>query len=154
MNRKTLIYWFAPAIFSVLLAVPGLSQAQSQGEDDLDVTMRMVADDQELDDSLVQQLELPESADSPAPAEGFGDMQMDSDEFATDIRENMLDIEDTLADDSLELNDDLGIDLGGDTITDEPDLGLPGTGDTDLNLDTDTNLLNEEPLNVDGTQLQ
>lgn len=150
MNRKTRIYWFAPAIVSALLAVPGFSHAQPQ--DDLDVTMRMVTDDQELDDSLVQQLELPESADSSAGTEGFGDMSMDSDEFATDIRESMLDIEDTLTEDSLELNEDLGIELPGSIIEDEPELDLPGIDDTDLNLDTD--LLNDEPLNLEDTELQ
>ena len=66
MKRHTHIRWLAPAMLGLLLATPALSWAQ----DDLDVTMRMVADDQELDDSFVQQLELPESCllyTSPSP---------------------------------------------------------------------------------------
>ena len=74
MKRHIHIRWLAPAMLGLLLATPALSWAQ----DDLDVTMRMVADDQELDDSFVQQLELPESVDAPAGANGFGDMQTDS----------------------------------------------------------------------------
>ena len=85
MKRHTQIRWLAPAILGLLLATPALSWAQ----DDLDVTMRMVADDQELDDSFVQQLELPQSVDAPAGTNGFGDMQTDSGDFASDTREDM-----------------------------------------------------------------
>lgn len=158
MNSNILTHWLAPATFCVLLAAPGLSQAQ----DDLDVTMRMVTDDQELDDSFVQQLELPESVDSPARAEDFGDMQMDSDDFAAETREDMLEIEDTLAEESRESRDALGIELPGEIIgeepeldlpgLDEPELELPGTDDTDLNLDTDLDLLGDDPLNVEDTE--
>lgn len=166
MNRNCLIYWLAPVIFGALLLVPGLSHAQ----DDLDVTMRMVTDDQELDDSLVQQLELPESADSSPGTDGFDDMSMDSDDFTEEIREDMLDIEDTLAAESRESRDALGVELPGELVTEEPELdlpgveapelGLPGTDDTDLNLDpdlnldTDLNLLNNDPVNVEDTELQ
>lgn len=154
MNRNIRIHWLAPAIFGVLLAVPGLSLAQ----DDLDVTMRMVTDDQELDDSFVQQLELPESVDSPAGAEDFGDMQMDADDFATETREDMLDIEDTLAEESRESRDALGIELPGEIIGDEPELDLPGLEEPELELpgtdDTDLDLLDDDPLNVDDTELQ
>lgn len=154
MNRNSRIHWLAPAIVGVLLAVPGLSLAQ----DDLDVTMRMVTDDQELDDSFVQQLELPESVDSPAGAEDFGDMQMDSDEFAAETREDMLDIEDTLAEESRESRDALGIELPGEIIGDEPELDLPGLEEPELELpgtdDTDLDLLDDDPLNVDDTELQ
>lgn len=144
MNTNSRIHWLAPAIFGLLLAVPGLSLAQ----DDLDVTMRMVTDDQELDNSFVQQLELPESVDSPARAEDFGNMQMDSDDFAAETREDMLDIEDTLAEESRESRDALGIELPGEIIGEEPELELPGTDDTDLDL------LDDDPLNVDDTELQ
>lgn len=154
MNTNIRIHWLAPAIVGVLLAVPGLSLAQ----DDLDVTMRMVTDDQELDDSFVQQLELPESVDSPAGAEDFGDMQMDSDDFAAEAREDMLDIEDTLAEESRESRDALGIELPGEIIGDEPELDLPGLEEPELELpgtdDTDLDLLDDEPLNVDDTELQ
>lgn len=148
MNRRSPISWLAPAIFSALLAVPGLSQAQ----DDLDVTMRMVADDQELDDSLVQQLELPESAEE----ERFGTLPMNSDEFAEETRESMLDLEETLTEQSLETGDDLGIELPGGLIGEEPDLELelPGSDDTNLDLDTDLDLLENDSLNVDDTELQ
>lgn len=154
MNRNLRIHWLAPAIVGVLLAVPGLSLAQ----DDLDVTMRMVTDDQELDDSFVQQLELPESVDSPAGAEDFGDLQMDSDDFAAETREDMLDIEDTLAEESRESRDALGIELPGEIIGDEPELDLPGLEEPELELpgtdDTDLDLLDDDPLNVDDPELQ
>lgn len=154
MNTNSRIHWLAPAIFGLLLAVPGLSLAQ----DDLDVTMRMVTDDQELDNSFVQQLELPESVDSPARAEDFGNMQMDSDDFAAETREDMLDIEDTLAEESRESRDALGIELPGEIIGEEPELDLPGLEEPELELpgtdDTDLDLLDDDPLNVDDTELQ
>lgn len=154
MTRNIRIHWLAPAIFIVLLAAPGLSQAQ----DDLDVTMRMVADDQELDDSFVQQLELPEFADAPARADDFGDMQTDSEDFAAETREDMLDIEDTLSEQSRESRDALGIELPGETIEEEPELDLPGLEEPELELpdtdDTDLDLLDDDALNLEGTELQ
>ncbi|MDX1553563.1 MAG: hypothetical protein R3198_13125 [Marinobacter sp.] len=160
MNSNILTPWLAPAIFCVLLAAPGLAQAQ----DDLDVTMRMVTDDQELDDSFVQQLELPESVDSPAGAGDFGDMQRDSEDFAAEAREDMLDIEETLAEESRESRDALGTELPGEIIDgapeldlpglEDPDLELPGTDDIDLDLETDLDLLDDDPLNLEDTEQQ
>lgn len=150
MTRHIRIHWLAPAIFIGLLAAPGLSLAQ----DDLDVTMRMVTDDQELDDSFVQQLELPEFADTPADAGNFGDMQTDSEDFATETREDMLDIEETLSEQSRESRDALGIELPGE----EPELDLPGLEEPELDLpgtdDTDLDLLNDDALNLENTQQQ
>ena len=146
MKRHTHIRWLAPAMLGLLLATPALSWAQ----DDLDVTMRMVADDQELDDSFVQQLELPESVDAPAGANGFGDMQTDSGD--------MLDIESTLSEQSRESRDALGIELPGEIIQDEPELDLPGIEDPGLDLpgtgDTDLDLLNDSGLNLEETGQQ
>jgi hypothetical protein len=160
MNSNLLTPWLAPAIFCVLLAAPGPSWAQ----DDLDVTMRMVTDDQELDDSFVQQLELPESVDSPVETGGFGDMRTDSEDFASEARENMLEIEETLAEESRESRDALGTELPGEIIDsapeldlpglEDPGLELPGTDDGDLDLDTDLDLLDDDPLNVEDTELQ
>lgn len=149
MKRHTQIRWLAPAILGLLLATPALSWAQ----DDLDVTMRMVADDQELDDSFVQQLELPQSVDAPAGANGFGDMQTDSGDFAADTREDMLEIESTLSEQSRESRDALGVELPGEIIQDEPELDLPGIEDPELELpgtgDTDLDLLNDNGLNLE-----
>jgi hypothetical protein len=154
MKRPIHIRWLAPAILGLLLATPALSWAQ----DDLDVTMRMVADDQELDDSFVQQLELPESVDAPAGANGFGDMQTDSGDFASDTREDMLDIESTLSEQSRESRDALGVELPGEIIQDEPELDLPGIEDPGLDLpgtgDTDLDLLNDNGLNLEGAEQQ
>ncbi len=154
MKRPIHIRWLAPALLGLLLATPALSWAQ----DDLDVTMRMVADDQELDDSFVQQLELPESVDAPAGANGFGDMQTDSGDFASDTREDMLDIESTLSEQSRESRDALGIELPGEIIQDEPELDLPGIEDPGLDLpgtgDTDLDLLNDSGLNLEETGQQ
>jgi len=150
MIRNIRIHWLAPAIIGLLLAAP----TQSWAQDDLDVTMRMVADDQELDDSFVQQLELPESVDAPAGANGFGDMQTDSDDFASDTREDMLDIESTLSEQSRESRDALSVELPGEMIIeDEPELDLPGIEDPELDLpgtgDTDLDLLNDNGLNLE-----
>ncbi|MBJ7274904.1 hypothetical protein [Marinobacter salarius] len=154
MKRPIHIRWLAPALLGLLLATPALSWAQ----DDLDVTMRMVADDQELDDSFVQQLELPESVDAPAGANGFGDMQTDSGDFASDTREDMLDIESTLSEQSRESRDALGVELPGEIIQDEPELDLPGIEDPGLDLpgtgDTDLDLLNDNGLNLEGAEQQ
>lgn len=154
MIRNIRIHWLAPAIIGLLLAAPTPSWAQ----DDLDVTMRMVADDQELDDAFVQQLELPESVDAPAGANGFGDMQTDSDDFASDTREDMLDIESTLSEQSRESRDALGVELPGEIIQDEPELDLPGIEDPGLDLpgtgDTDLDLLNDNGLNLEGAEQQ
>jgi len=154
MIRNIRIHWLAPAIIGLLLAAP----TQSWAQDDLDVTMRMVADDQELDDSFVQQLELPESVDAPAGANGFGDMQTDSGDFASDTREDMLDIESTLSEQSRESRDALGIELPGEIIQDEPELDLPGIEDPGLDLpgtgDTDLDLLNDSGLNLEETGQQ
>lgn len=154
MKRHIHIRWLAPAMLGLLLATPALSWTQ----DDLDVTMRMVADDQELDDSFVQQLELPESVDAPAGANGFGDMQTDSGDFASDTREDMLDIESTLSEQSRESRDALGIELPGEIIQDEPELDLPGIEDPGLDLpgtgDTDLDLLNDSGLNLEETRQQ
>jgi hypothetical protein len=149
MKRHIQIRWLAPAILGLLLATPALSWAQ----DDLDVTMRMVADDQELDDSFVQQLELPQSVDAPAGTNGFGDMQTDSGDFASDTREDMLEIESTLSEQSRESRDALGVELPGEIIQDEPELDLPGIEDPELELpgtgDTDLDLLNDNGLNLE-----
>ena len=150
MIRNIRIHWLAPAIIGLLLAAPTPSWAQ----DDLDVTMRMVADDQELDDAFVQQLELPESVDAPAGANGFGDMQTDSDDFASDTREDMLDIESTLSEQSRESRDALSVELPGEMIIeDEPELDLPGIEDPELELpgtgDTDLDLLNDNGLSLE-----
>ena len=150
MIRNIRIHWLAPAIIGLLLAAPTPSWAQ----DDLDVTMRMVADDQELDDAFVQQLELPESVDAPAGANGFGDMQTDSDDFASDTREDMLDIESTLSEQSRESRDALSVELPGEMIIeDEPELDLPGIEDPELDLpgtgDTDLDLLNDNGLSLE-----
>lgn len=155
MIRNIRIRWLAPVIVSMLLAVPAVSQAQ----DDLDVTMRMVSDDQELDDSFVQQLELPESIDSPAiGGDDFSDIQTDLDDFAAETRENMLDIEETLSEESRESRDALGIELPGELIEDEPELDLPGLEDPELELpgsdDINLDLLEDENLNLNESELQ
>ncbi|MEX2474296.1 hypothetical protein [Marinobacter sp.] len=50
--------WLRPALMclAVLLASPAMAQAT----DDLDVTMRMVVDDEDLTSSVVREIELPE----------------------------------------------------------------------------------------------
>lgn len=154
MTTRIHNHWLVPAILTALLAVPTLAQAQ----DDLDVTMRMVTDDQELDDSFAQQLELPEFVDEPpATADEFDDLQTDSDDFAAETREELLDIEDSLSEQSRESRDALGIELPGELIEDEPELDLPGLDDPELELpgtdDTDLDLLDDDALDLEDTEL-
>lgn len=143
--------WLGPIIFSVLLTAPGLSYAQ----DDLDVTMRMVGDDQELDDSFVQRLELPGSIDDPASSSDFDPLEPDAGDIADDSRDSFLELDDSLAENDRELRDALGDELTGEIgleepelDLDDPDLGLPGIDDTDLDL------LDDDPLNLEDTELQ
>ena len=81
-------------------------------------------------------------------------MQTDSDDFASDTREDMLDIESTLSEQSRESRDALSVELPGEMIIeDEPELDLPGIEDPELDLpgtgDTDLDLLNDNGLSLE-----
>lgn len=146
--------WLGPIICSVFLIAPGLASAQ----DDLDVTMRMVTDDQELDDTFVQQLELPESLNETAGSSDFDALEPDAGEFADETRDSLLELDDAVAENDRELRDALGDELTGEIGLEEPELDIPDLDDPDLELpgtdDTDLDLLDDDPLNLEDTELQ
>jgi hypothetical protein len=147
MNGNTRMDWFALAIAFTLLAMPTLSSAQG----DLDVTMRMVADDQELDNDFVQQLALPVSLDEPDP----DTLEPGIEGIARDVQQDMLDLGSSLSEQSRESRDALGVELPGELELElgleqgldlepdlepdlelEPELDLPAVEEPDLSLST------------------
>ena len=133
MKTRTAIPWLAGALVSALLALPSVSMAQ----DDLDVTLRIVEDDQELDESFVNQLEIPESLEGELADSGPEGIEG----LAGDVQDEMLEIESTLGEQSRETRDALDLELTG-----ELDNELPGLEDPLLDdpLVDDPNL--EDPL--------
>ncbi|WP_372986672.1 hypothetical protein [Marinobacter sp.] len=101
-----------------LALVPALAAAET----DFEVTMRMVEDEDTLDSSFVQEMELPESVD-----------ELD----ITEIRDETRDLEETLASESRETRDALELEFPGE---EEPDLLETELPETDL-LDPDLDLL-------------
>lgn len=111
------------ALMAALL-VPGWAAAQS----DLDITMRMVADDEELDSSFVQEMEIPESINELDTAEAFE--TLDASELSTEAQE----LNESLSLQARETRDALDTELPGERPAIElPDPGLdspelPGDG--------------------------
>lgn len=56
--------WYVPVIMLVTLSV-----SEAHAQEDLDVTMRMVLDEQTLTESVVREIELPEPATVERPGE-------------------------------------------------------------------------------------
>lgn len=156
---------------TVLLVAPCTVTA----EEDLDVTMRMVMDDDALNETFVQELELPSSLGEPSDLSSFDTLD------AGNIAEDARDIEASIAEQSLESRDALGVELPGEVgvsepeievptvedpglelpgeidvsepeievpVVEDPGLELPGTGDIDLLI------LNKEPLGINATEPQ
>lgn len=120
-----------------MLALPVAAQSQ----DDLDVTMRMVTDDDELTESVIREIELSE----PVIVERFERPDIDaareaaesSRELGDSISETIDDTQDLISDDVLPTDTDDLLDLpdvgdelpdsddllGGDDLLDEPDSG-------------------------------
>lgn len=96
-----------------------LAPAIAAAETDLEVTMRMVEDEDVLDSSFVQEMELPESV-----------RELDVSEIRSDARE----LEETLASESRETRDALEQELPGEEGTTLPVIDLPGTDLTDPDL--------------------
>lgn len=79
--RKISSALFVKALLMGSLLAPGLAAAQS----DLDITMRMVADDEELDSSFVQEMQIPDSVTELEGDEGFE--TLDASELSTEAQE-------------------------------------------------------------------
>lgn len=143
--------WLKPALMCLvaLLAWPVMAQAR----DDLDVTMRMVVDDEELTNSVVREIELPEPMPQGSPVRP----DRPDIETALDAIEQGREIGETASEraseareviDSERPSDDLLDSLPGeDDITD-----LPGTDDL---LDEADELLDStsDQLDSDGVEL-
>lgn len=132
--------------FLRLLAALGLALAPviAAAETDFEVTMRMVEDEEALDSSFVQEMELPASVN-----------ELDVSEIRSDARE----LEESLASESRETRDALELELPGEEDTTLPILDLPDSDVTDPDLplpigdlpDTGDNLLDGTGDLVDGT---
>lgn len=134
-----------------LLLAPGLASAQS----DLDITMRMVADDEELDSSFVQEMQIPDSVTELEGNEGFE--TLDASELSTEAQE----LSESLSLQARETRDALGVELPGESEFEQPGVELPGVdlpgGDLpepDLPIgelpDTDLDLLKDGTSTIDG----
>lgn len=103
-------------VVALLLA---LAPAFAAAETDFEITMRMVEDEDVLDSSFVQEMELPESVN-----------ELDVSEIRNDARE----LEETLASESRETRDALDLELPGEEDPTLPVVDLPGTDLTDPDL--------------------
>lgn len=125
-----------------------LVSAVANAEDDLDVTMRMVTDDSALENSFVQELQLPEPV-SGLDASGFGDGNPGQ-ELAADALEVGRNAGDALAEQSRESRDALDLELPGESIDTSPELDSPDLENPGLDLpnleDPDLPLVNEGNL--------
>ncbi|MDX1457409.1 MAG: hypothetical protein R3276_07445 [Marinobacter sp.] len=140
---------------ALLMATSMVAHAQ----DDLDVTMRMVTDDESLGSSFVQELELPEPATNAETANFDGSPALD---MAQEARESGRAVTETLAEQSRESRDALGTELPGELLDvlepepDSPGLDLPGLEDPDLPLVDEDKLLDTtgDLLNKTGDLLE
>ena len=110
-KRNPLIY----AAFALGLA---LGSGAANAEPDLDVTMRMVMDDESLDDSFVQEMELPDSVNELTLGESFE--TPDIDDFKNEARE----MQESLASEARETRDALELELPEEQPSDMPELEL------------------------------
>ena len=158
MNARFWTRWAIPAMAGAMLAFPALSHAQ---DDDIGVTMRMVADDQELDESLVQELTLPSSLDEAET--GDTSLEPGVDDIAGDTLEDMRDLETSLSEQSRETRDALGEELTGelDPGLDLPELESPELESPELEIpeletpeteDPGLDLLNSESISLEESQ--
>lgn len=103
----------------VAVLLLALAPAFAAAETDFEITMRMVEDEDVLDSSFVQEMELPESVN-----------ELDVSEIRSDARE----LEETLASESRETRDALDLELPGEEDPTLPVVDLPGTDLTDPDL--------------------
>ena len=97
-KRNPLLY----AAFALSLA---FSSGTTLAEPDLDVTMRMVMDDESLDDSFVQEMELPDSVNELTLGESFEAPELD------DLENDAREMQESLTSDARETRDALEIEL-------------------------------------------
>ncbi|WP_323751082.1 hypothetical protein [Marinobacter sp.] len=140
-----------PLIFAVFALGLAFSSGAALAEPDLDVTMRMVMDDEALGDSFVQEMELPDSVNELTIGESFE--ALDIDELTSEARE----MQESLSSQARETRDALELELPEEQPSDLPDLELtePDLPDSDLptdNLpDPGLDLPIEAPINLPET---
>lgn len=144
--------WLKPALMCLvaLLAWPVMAQAR----DDLDVTMRMVVDDEDLTNSVVREIELPEPMTPETPARP----ERPDIETALDAMERGQDIGESASERASEARELIDSERPGsddllDSLPDEDDItDLPGTDDL---LDEAGELLDStsDQLDSDGVEL-
>ncbi len=144
--------WLKPALMCLvaLLAWPVMAQAR----DDLDVTMRMVVDDEDLTNSVVREIELPEPMIPETPARP----ERPDIETALDAMERGQDIGESASEKASEARELIDSERPGsddllDSLPDEDDItDLPGTDDL---LDEAGELLDStsDQLDSDGVEL-
>ncbi|MDC0661283.1 hypothetical protein [Marinobacter sp. SS21] len=145
------IRWLISGSCALLMAASMVAHAQ----DDLDVTMRMVTDDEALGNSFVQELQLPE----PVPSLETGDLDSVPSNVEL-MREAGREVTETLAEQGRESRDALSTELPGELLDllplpegpdqDGPVLDLPGLEDPDLPLVDEDKLLDTTDKLLDG----
>lgn len=142
--KKYIVRFSRLALLAVLL-LPGWAAAQS----DLDITMRMVADDEELDSSFVQEMEIPASVTELDSAEAFE--ALDASELSTEAQE----LSESLSLQARETRDALDTELPGETLLEQPAVDLPDPGLDNPDLpDTDLDLLQDGGSTLDSVTSQ
>lgn len=107
-----------PLIYAALAWGLAVSSGAAYAETDLDVTMRMVMDDDSLDDSFVQEMELPESVNELTIGESFEATEID------DLKNEVQDLQESLASEARETRDALELELPEEQPSDLPELEL------------------------------
>lgn len=152
-HKRFMRYLLTTGTAALMLLVSAVANADNE----LDVTMRMVTDDEALSGGFVQQLELPELLNDMDTVE-FG-AENPGQELATDALEVGREAGDTLAEQGREARDALSTELPGESVDSSPGLDLPILDGPGLDLPVledpglpDLPLINEDNL-TDGNLL-
>ncbi|QBM16916.1 hypothetical protein MARI_10200 [Marinobacter sp. JH2] len=107
-----------PLIYAAFALGLALGSGAASAEPDLDVTMRMVMDDESLDDSFVQEMELPDSVNELTLGESFETPDID------DLKNEAREMQESLASEARETRDALELELPQEQPSDLPELEL------------------------------
>ncbi|MBR9871144.1 MAG: hypothetical protein GYB26_08400 [Gammaproteobacteria bacterium] len=120
-----------PLIYAAFALGLALGSGAANAEPDLDVTMRMVMDDESLDDSFVQEMELPDSVNELTLGESFETPDID------DFKNEALEMQESLASEARETRDALELELPEEQPSDLPELELTEPELPSIELPTD-----------------
>jgi len=107
-----------PLIYAAFALGLALGSGAVNAEPDLDVTMRMVMDDESLDDSFVQEMELPDSVNELTLGDPFEASEID------DLKNEAREMQESLASEARETRDALELELPEEQPSDLPELEL------------------------------